>query len=543
MRRSAWLVLCACALVLSWQATAVRAICRVVEPVDGPGVAFDATTEALWVISPEQLVDYACESGVEPVWPEPAAPEAEGDPDAGPPPSGETTPRDPWRRRGLLDKLEERASRDGGVPDAGGRDPNEPYCPDDSALVPELGTLVSLVVQPRVAGGGGSAGLVMPVPARPDVHVAPSELFASVVETVAQQSLPEVTEYVQDPSFGWQCYDPHAYSAAEPRRRQAGPRARGMLASALVLASQTTACGAGDESGYYRPGTDGRSTRTEVLDGGTIDYETFPEIEGLEITVLRASSLDALAEWLDAHGFAHDEVDDAAFGRYVADEAWFVAVAIDADGGSGLRALQPIAVTFPSEEAPVTHELQYSPAGGLIVTDAMVLAPSRMQVEDDSDETEWAVPVDANGPLAGFGLSSGWVTRLQIRREMSQRLPDSRLVAAANQRVDPQGAVRVTRVRIPVACTAENGFDESGCGAQSPSSSREYRVTRRPGPPGAGTSDGWETPGAPACQPDYGVGEYGCVVAGAGVPAGLSGLSLSLVLYSVLRRRRRGGRR
>ncbi|MCC7542108.1 MAG: DUF2330 domain-containing protein, partial [Deltaproteobacteria bacterium] len=303
-------------------------------------------------------------------------------------------------------------------------------------------------------------------------------------------------------------------------------------------------CGGDEADGaYYRPDTMNRRTSTETVEGGMVTYETFPEIEGVEITVLQASSSEALVSWMDGHGFRHDATDDAAFARYVRDDAWFVAIAIDGTGDAGERALPPIAVTFPSEEIPITHELQYDPSGGLVLTEALIVAPGRMQVEDDSDETEWAVPVVPSGDISGFGLGQAWVTRLSIRREMSQRIVDSRLVAADPVRVEPIEIKRRIRVRIPVACTPENGFDESNCGSQSPSTSRTYAVTVRAGSPDDQLTDGWTTPSVPSSCASYSYGYdeggYGCVVAGAGVPAGGLLLSGLLVALGVARRRRR----
>lgn len=605
MKNSAWLALLTCLWMACWPLARTRAICRAVEPIEGEGLAFDETTNALWVQSPDRLLDYRCESGVAVVWPEPTEPEptdsdaglddedaatemgadagfeagldpdasSSDDPDAG---SGDEpdanmeiadagiAPSDeldassgppgrfepPWQ-------LPEGAFGPGrnrdGHPNTGdaGAAPTEPYCPDGSALLPITGTLVSLVVQPLVAGGSGRAGLVMPVPSRPDVQLAPAGIFQSVLDQVSDAAIVEETEYVQDPSFGWQCYDPHVSAQLQAPRRPMAPSVRGsgaFAAGALVLAAatQSVGCGGDEADGaYYRPGTTNRRTSTETVEGGMVTYETFPEIEGVEITVLQASNAEALVGWMDLHGFAHDAVDDAAFARYVGDGSWFVAIAIDGTSDSGERALPPIAVTFPADEIPITHELQYRPGGGLVLTEALVVAPSRMEVEDGSDETEWAVPIAANGELAGFGLFGAWVTRLSIARAMAERVPDSRLVGTEPVRIEPQGVARRIRVRIPVACTPENGFDSSNCGTSGPSTTREYAVTRRPGPPPDRLTDGWETPSVPSsCYGSsyYGDDEgggYGCVVAGAAVPVGGLSLSLLLVVFGAARRRRR----
>src|SRR5687767_13768569 len=49
---------------IAWGALAdsgpASAICRVVEPVEAQGVAFDLRTAALFALSPSQVVDYEC---------------------------------------------------------------------------------------------------------------------------------------------------------------------------------------------------------------------------------------------------------------------------------------------------------------------------------------------------------------------------------------------------------------------------------------------------------------------------------------------------
>jgi len=111
------------------------AVCRVVEPpVDSgdPGVEFDPTTSVLYVHSPDEPVDVDCADG--------SAPEHAG---------GER-----W------------------------------VCDDGTDADVTRGSLVSLVVQPTIVARGGTAGLVMPVPARPDVATGSPTLVQSAAALV-----------------------------------------------------------------------------------------------------------------------------------------------------------------------------------------------------------------------------------------------------------------------------------------------------------------------------------------------------------------------
>jgi hypothetical protein len=91
------------------------------------------------------------------------------------------------------------------------------------------------------------------------------------------------------------------------------------------------------------------------------------------------------------------------------------------------------------------------------VTDAWVLAPHRMDTDDETGITEsadplWLVP----STLSGFGLATGWLTHLRISRNQREEIADARLTEVDD--VALGGLLeRTTRVHIPIACCPGGG--------------------------------------------------------------------------------------
>ncbi|GAB4199738.1 MAG: hypothetical protein OHK0013_10120 [Sandaracinaceae bacterium] len=319
------------------------AICRVVESEDAPPVAFDATTSAFFVLSEDVVIDFVCPEDADAIRY-----------------ASDRAARDLTRGGALVRDVPVRglpphvaigapapspSSIDAGTPDAG----TPRICRDGSAATPITSPVVSLVIQPRILGGGGHAGLVMPVDARPDVARGPSDAFASLgaVATALRTEVHETVIVTEDPSLGFQCTDPHYTSEREVDGVDEA------LAAAVASPLALYGCGASDGSPYYRPGTSRRDTREiDYGDAGTVRYESIPVSDAYDVTVLSASTLDALVAWMDEHHFAHDAVDDAAFGAYVGDGRWFVALDVhppdelDATELS-VTGLAPLVVSWP----------------------------------------------------------------------------------------------------------------------------------------------------------------------------------------------------
>jgi hypothetical protein len=400
-----------------------HAICRVVEPASdsGPGVEFDPTTTALAVRIPDAIVDYDCaHAGPVPEdWPEPA-------PDK---------PADPTR------------------------------CWDGSYGEPVRGAVVSLVVRPALYARGGSAGLIMPLPGRGDVQVAPDGIFDALAEMIAPR-VHETTEFIEDPSLGWQCGDPHYSSVASALDTVA--------AAPLALYG----CGSSDEGGsFYRPGTDSRPTEVIDGEGGTVVIERIPATPDYDVAVLNASTLEALYAWMDSNGFAHAPEDDDVFARYVATGRWFVAVNVHPPDMGGARvALAPLVVSWLGREIPITHELQYDPRGGFLTTDLFVIGPTRMATADGSGVTELAVPQTFVGTaLEMFGVESGWVTRLRIDRLMNVDIPDTRVIPAAYWEGEVAPVIeRTRRVYIAAPCCPDGSMPVEEGAMRTHRVEREY---------------------------------------------------------------------
>ncbi len=439
--RRAWLrsAVVTTAVGMGWALGAERteAVCRVVlPPVDSadPGVPFDPTTAAIYVWTPDVVVEWTCGAS---------------DADAGADLDGGVVPSDGGEAVDAGEGIDAAVERDGPPrEDAGVPDPS--LCPDGTPRMEISDTLLSLVVQPSILATGGTAGLVMPVPFRPDVSVGSTRLFEDAMASM--RAMVEETVIVrEDPNLGFQCSDPHYSSDATDV----------LAAAPLMLYGCDGDSGYADGgSAYYRPGTEGRGSEIRSYgDAGTVRYETFPSTDAYDVTVVNASSLEALTGWLDEHGFAHDGDDDAAFGAYVADDAWFVAVHVHPPATGEHLALAPLVVTWRGDELPITHRLQHDPRGGFLVTDALVIAPYRMGASDGSGWTEYAAPVELAGTsLEGFGAERGWLTRVTINRRASENVPDARFEPSElGVEVRPT-LTRTIEAAIPAPCCEGGGL-------------------------------------------------------------------------------------
>jgi Uncharacterized protein conserved in bacteria (DUF2330) len=442
-----------CCLLLHAPGSA-HAVCRIVEPIEERGgVVFDPTTMVLYVLAPQQIVDYRC-------------PEV----DAGgmpPPVAGKggmmmmTPPIDACGFIGF----------DAGTDDAGFEDdagcsdvpvmsepdaamplppltPEPPpagACAGDARPQPVRGSVVHMVVQPSVLSTEGRAGLVMPVPARPDIHASNADLFTALGARL-QPRVQTTRIEIEDESLGFQCHDVGGGCGDDDDSGDDfDPGDRGS-----------------DEGVFFDPdGQDGGLDQVMIGDG-LVRFEQALVTADYDVTVLNASTPEALETWLDLNGFAHDREDDAAFAAYVAEGAWFVALDVHPDGE---RDLAPLVVSFRSDEIPLMHRLQYDSAGGTLVTEAFVMAPSRMEAADGSAQTLYAAPAGFAGEVAGFGLAEGWLTHLRFERRTDERLADSRLRRAPDLEVRPV-LERIERVRIPSSrCPSRGGCsDDDGGG-------------------------------------------------------------------------------
>ena len=174
-----------------------HAICRIVEPLEETGgVVFDPTTMALYVIAQNQPVRRICVPvplpplGADDAGAEGAADDASADDDAG----GASGDDDAgaWLADGVLEEMTD-----------------DRPCAAGEQLGYERGSIIHLAIQPSVLAWGGNAGLVMPVPARPDIHRASPRLF----EELGARLTPRIEmtiEYIEDESLGQQCSDPKA---------------------------------------------------------------------------------------------------------------------------------------------------------------------------------------------------------------------------------------------------------------------------------------------------------------------------------------------
>jgi hypothetical protein len=558
--------------LLVWLASpqAASAVCRIVEPVSESGedgVLFDPLTTVVMVRAPDQHVGWECPS-VEPG--DAGMATVDGgmaELDAGPASSGADMGPDADGADGGTRTADGGASDarvDGGASDArvdgGTADPDIPVCPDGSPATKVYGTLSHVVVQPAIYGGGGKAGMIMPVPRRADVHGAPDALMAGI-ERISGGWVREEVTYVEDESLGFQCSDPH-YSRRE--------RSLGESLLAGLFAGPLFATGCGDDGEYYRPGLEtydaGRvvyprdaGPDAEPSEEDAVVYETIPVGEDYEVTVLSATTLTALSAWMDERQLAHDDVDDAAFERYIGEGQWFVAVQVQppavTDPGEK-RVLPPLVVSYVGGELPISHELTYDPAGGIVETDLVVLAPTQTRLEDGDGLLRQAQPFELSPldpddrALRGFGLSEGWMTRIHIERRMAEEKMDTRVIADAATEPHGEGGLvqRETTVRIPLACCpGTNSVPRANAGAEhhevyeyplgedSPVSAEFYSTA-----PPEELCGGYYSPprSSPTTRSDY-EPDYGCEGGACSVSGfGISGAPLILALILTARRRR-----
>jgi hypothetical protein len=85
------------------------------------------------------------------------------------------------------------------------------------------------------------------------------------------------------------------------------------------------------------------------------------------------------------------------------------------------------------------------------MTDAFVVAPTRMEVADGSGLVRYAAFTDFGGSTDAFGVRSAWLTRLDITRVAHVWLDDSSLVPTSNVEQRPT-IEHITTVQIPVRC-------------------------------------------------------------------------------------------
>jgi hypothetical protein len=433
----------ASAYCLLLHAGSAHAVCRVVEPIEERGgVAFDPTTMVLYVLAPRQIVDYHCPD-VDAGMPMTPPPDAGGmmmvpiDLDGGSEDAGfEPDPMVPVPVSGS----------DASMP-MGPLTPEPGDCVGGARPIPVRGSVVHMVVQPSVLGTGGRAGLVMPVPARPDVHAANAGLFTALGARL-QPRVVTRTEYIEDESLGYQCRDPKFRSSGgcggdDDYEDDYEPGPRGT-----------------DDADFYDPDTEDGDLQQVMVGEGVVSFEQALTTADYDVTVLSASTPDALNAWLDQNGFAHDGEDDEAFAAYVTEGAWFVALDVHPAGD---RDLSPLVVSFRSDEIPLMHRLQYDSGGGTLLTEAFVMALYRMDAVDGSAETLYAAPAGFAGEVAGFGLPQGWLTHLRFTRETDERLADSSLRGVPGLQVRPV-LERIMRERIPSSeCPARASESSGAC--------------------------------------------------------------------------------
>jgi hypothetical protein len=491
-----------------------HAICRVVQPErtegDTSALEFDPTTMVLYVLAPDQVIGYECRTQRAPrdggvVRPPDAGVTADGGLDAavesGTPSDGAVTDgvvatdamampldgavsMDAMAPDGAVDTAE---GDDGGLPpmlseDAGTGDAAvgsmvpepEMTCPEGTIAVAMWGTVTHMVIQPRIVASDGEAALVMPVPARPDVHLAEADLFRRVGELMAPLVSYRTVE-VPDASLGYQCHDPAWSGGSSPSSGSVGCGGDddwSYTEDPSYSGGSSTTTG-----GFYDPDTDRRTTRTVQTGVGIVEVAEVIATDDYTVTAIRADAPNALLTWLDDNGFAHSEEDDVAFSYYAKEGAWFLAVKVHGSSRSTRRVvgLQPLVVSYPSAEIPLMHRLQFRAEGGTAYTDAFVMAPDRMDSADGSSHTQYAAATDLESIGTMFGLSSGWLTRLGITRVMNVDKDDSFLRPVANAPVRPT-IEHITEISIPAPCpsggswtdsTRTTSDDDGGCGCAS----------------------------------------------------------------------------
>jgi hypothetical protein len=126
-------------------------------------------------------------------------------------------------------------------------------------------------------------------------------------------------------------------------------------------------------------------------------------------------------------------------------------------------------VSFRGDTIPLQHRLQFRAGGGVLTTEAFVMAAHRMEASDGSAETLFAAPAGFGGAAAGFGLSQGWLTLLHFSRDRAAWMEDA--VLRPSQDVEERPVQTITeRIRIP-SSECPSSSTRSGCACRSDSRS------------------------------------------------------------------------
>jgi uncharacterized protein (TIGR03382 family) len=313
----------------------------------------------------------------------------------------------------------------------------------------------------------------MPVPSRPDVHLAGADLFRRVGELMTPIESYRTVE-VPDPSLGYQCHDPAFYGGSASSGGCVGGGGGSYYEEPTYSGDPSTTSG-----DYYDPDTERRTTRTVETGVGIVEVAELIASDDYTVAAIRADTPVALLGWLDDNGFAHSEEDDVAFSYYAKEGAWFLAVKVQGSSRSARRVvgLQPLVVSYPSDEIPLMHRLQFHADGGTAYTDAFVMAPTRMDSADGSAHTQYAAATDFGSIGAMFGLRTGWLTRLGITRVMNVDKEDSVLRPVEGVPLRPM-IEHVTEIAIPAPCSSGGttgswadstriSSEDGGCGCAS----------------------------------------------------------------------------
>ncbi len=248
----------------------------------------------------------------------------------------------------------------GGALDGGGRDGSGDagsFAPRDLAppCTPRIGNAVTMVVQPTFAtgAGGGNFAVLLVTPSVPTASLAPDTLFSDLAAASAPLTT-HVSKDVEDPALGTQCPG---------------------LGQAISIG-----CSGGYSPTYAPPAGPDYTPPSPApsADAGLPDDVT--TLGPYDLAVLAGADLLTVEAWLDAHGYAFDDLDASALDPYVSHGWTVTAVRLHATQAS--TTLTPIAVTFEGDEARLPAAIARAPGGGTVPLTAYVAGADSYQFPD-----------------------------------------------------------------------------------------------------------------------------------------------------------------
>lgn len=306
--------------------------------------------------------------------------------------------------------------------------------PADASVAPDAAPChtadtITWVVQPRFSIGPGGArfALLMVTPRAPIIETAPAGIFEDLARATAPIEVVE-ERTVEDPSLGYQCYDPKGGSAG---------------------CGSTSVSGG---NGNWDPPDFGDGQAADAgLPSGYVPVQT---VGGYQVVVLATSSGAELAAWFDQTGYSYGADDIAAIDPYL-QLGWVVtAVRVKSQDPVDDGGLEPLAFTFEGDEMRLPLGIGRQESGGRALLRIYIAAEGRYELPD------------AGIPFAGFTTAMAgerqFLTVNVLDRDLSLGIDDDPVAERASSDAEYQDSyTRTITTRVPSSdCPSRDDDDD-----------------------------------------------------------------------------------